>query len=132
MPGSQEHTLGYVYYLNLYLKYDSKTAGHILLRLLHPMVCVRTSWVTEKNQLICKGHLSYTCQLITKYQGHTDPTMKIGMHIFSACTCYKCIHVSRVNYERPAFPLLVLQSLPIQLQGLHVLYNTVMCTWHPY
>ena len=34
--------------------------------------------VTEKNRLIC--------DFITKYQGRTDPAMKIGMHIFLACT----------------------------------------------
>ena len=58
--------------------------------------------VTEKNQLICKGHLRYTCDFITEYQGHTDPTMKTGMHIFSACMHYdyKHIYVSRVTYER--------------------------------
>ena len=46
--------------------------------------------------------------------------MKIGMHIFSACKQYdyKC---------KRAFSLLVLQDLPIHLQGLHVLYDTLMC-----
>ena len=44
--------------------------------------------VTEKTGLICKGHLSYTCDFLTKYQGRTDPAMKIGMHICSACTQY--------------------------------------------
>ena len=38
--------------------------------------------VTEKNRLICKGHLSYTFDFMTEYQGFTDPAMSIGMHIF--------------------------------------------------
>ena len=42
--------------------------------------------VTEKNRRICKGHLSYPCDFITEFQGRIDPTMKIDMHIFSACT----------------------------------------------
>ena len=37
--------------------------------------------VTEINQLICKGHLSYTCDFMTEYQSRTDPTMKSGMRI---------------------------------------------------
>ena len=59
---------------------------------------------TEKNRLLCKGHLSYPCNFITEYHGRTDPTMKIGMHIFFAYTqySYKHIHVSRVTYERLA------------------------------
>ena len=74
--------------------------------------------VTEKNRLICKGHLSYTCVFITEFQGRTDPAMKIDIHIFSACA--------------RAFPLQVFQDLPIHLQGLHMLYNTLTCTLHPY
>ena len=46
----------------------------------------------RENRLICKGHLSYT-NFITEYRGHTDPTMEIGMHIFSACTQYVLIQV---------------------------------------
>ena len=58
--------------------------------------------VTEKNRLIYKRHLSYTCDFITEFQGRLDPTMNIDMHIFSACTQYghKRIHFSRVTYER--------------------------------
>ena len=58
--------------------------------------------VTEKNRLICKGHLRYTCDFLTKYQGRTGPAMKICMHIFSAYTqdIYKRIHASRVTYSR--------------------------------
>ena len=44
--------------------------------------------VTEKNRLICKGHLRYACDFITKYQGRTSPAMKIGTHISSVCTQY--------------------------------------------
>ena len=58
--------------------------------------------VTEKNRLICKAHLSYPCNFITEFQRRTDPTMKIDMHLFSACTQYghKHIHFSRVTNER--------------------------------
>ena len=59
---------------------------HSVKPLLHPIVHARTSCLTEKNWLICKGHLRYTCNFRTKYQGCTGPAMKIGMHIFSACT----------------------------------------------
>ena len=38
--------------------------------LLHPII--RMSWL----RLICKGHLGYTCDFITEYQGRTDPAMK--------------------------------------------------------
>ena len=66
----------------------------------HRSAC--TSWLQKKNRLIGKGHLSYTCVFLTEYQGHTDPAMKTGMHIFSVCTqnSYKRIHVSIVDYER--------------------------------
>ena len=57
----------------------------------------------------------------------------LDMHIFSACTHYghKHIHFSRETCAR-AFPLQVLQDLPIHLQGLQVPYNTLTCTLHPY
>ena len=99
--------------------------------LLHPVVHARTSWLQS-----CKGHLSYTFDFITEFQGHTDSTMKIDMHIFSACTQYgqKRIHFSRVTYEtcERAFPLQMLQDLPIHLQGWDIPYNTLTCTLHPY
>ena len=44
--------------------------------------------VTEKNRLICKAHLRYTCNFITEFQGCTDSAMKI--YIFYACTCQGC------------------------------------------
>ena len=40
----------------------------------------------EKNLLICKAHLWYTCDFITEFKGRTGPAMKIEVHIFSACT----------------------------------------------
>ena len=45
---------------------------------------VRTSWLQRKNRLICKGKL------------------KLHVTCFSVCMQYghKCIHVSRVTYER--------------------------------
>ena len=49
--------------------------------LLYPIVCVSTSWLQRKNQLISKGHKSYKYDFITEYQGRRDPAMKIGMHI---------------------------------------------------
>ena len=96
--------------------------------------------VTEKNRLICKAYLRYTCDFITEFiytrKGRTGPAMKIDMHIFSACMQYghKHIHFSRVTYETctRAFPLQVLQDLPIHLQGLHMPYNTLTCTLHVY
>ena len=59
--------------------------------------------------------------------------MKIDMHIFSACTQYghKHINFSRATCTR-AFPLQVLQDLPIHLQGLHMPYNTLTCILHIY
>ena len=58
--------------------------------------------VTEKNRLICKGPSRHTYDFRTKYQGRTGLAMKIGMHIFPACTqdIYKRIRASRVTYER--------------------------------
>ena len=92
--------------------------------------------ITENSWLICKGHLNYSCDFIREYKHHTNPTMKISMHIFSTCKQYgyKCIHVSRVTYKRLAYvhSLLVLQDLPINLKGLHVLYDTLTCTLHVY
>ena len=60
--------------------------------------------VTEKNRLICKAHLRYTCDVITEFKYCKGPALKIDMHIFCACTqCgHKRIHLSRVTYERLA------------------------------
>ena len=94
----------------------------------------------RENRLICKGHLSYTCNFITEFQGRTDPTMKIDMHIFPACMQYghKCIHFSRVTYERLAHVHFSCECCKIspfigRVAGyLHMLYNTLTCTLHPY
>ena len=89
----------------------------------------------SKNRLICKGHLSYTGDFITKYQGRTDPTMKIDMHIFSAWTQYgyKIHPYLKGNLRETCtctFTLPVLQDLSIHLQGLHVLYHACTCPLH--
>ena len=92
--------------------------------------------VTEKNRPICKAHLRYTCDFITEFKGHTDPAMKIDMHIFSACMQYGQTHpFLKGNLQETctrAFPLQVLQDLPIDLQGLHMPYNTLTCPLHVY
>ena len=79
----------------------------------------------RENRLICKGHL-ITCDFTTKYQGRTDPTMKIGMHIFSACKA------TLQETAAHAFFLLVLQDLPIHLKGLRMPYDALTCILHPY
>ena len=52
-----------------------------LKHLLHPIIHACISWLQRKNCLICKGHVSYTCDFITEYQGRRDPTRKIGMQV---------------------------------------------------
>ena len=42
--------------------------------------------VTERNRLICKGPLRYTCNFITEFQSCRAPTLKIDVHIIL------CVH----------------------------------------
>ena len=81
----------------------------------HPM-CTYVL-LTEKNRLICKGHLSYTCDFITEFRGRRDLAMKIGMHIiFSVLTKWLQVHpYLKGNLQETwarAFSLLVLDVLP--------------------
>ena len=80
--------------------------------------------VLPANRLICKGHLSHPCDFITEFQGRKDPVVKIGMHIFSACTQYghKHINFSRVTYERLAhvhFPCTCCKIAPFTCRVSH-------------
>ena len=58
--------------------------------------------VTEKNHLICKGHLSYTRDFMTEFQGRTDPAMIIGMHnILCMLSVWLQVHPCLTgNFER--------------------------------
>ena len=92
--------------------------------------------VTEKNQLIYNGHLSYTCSFITECLGCRNPAMKIGMHIFFLYMHAVWLQTHpflKTNLREAwtcAFSLLVLHMLPIHLQGLHLTYDTLACTLH--
>ena len=91
----------------------------------------------REKSLICKGHLSYMCNFITEYQGCRDPAMKICMHIiFCVHTVWLQMHPCLKDNIRETlghvFSLLVLSILPIYLQSLHVMYDTLTCTLHVY
>ena len=101
--------------------------------ILHPVICAH-ALVTEKNRLICKGYLRYPCNFITEFQGRSDPAMKMDMQIFSECTQYghKCIHFSRVTYERLAivhFPCKCCKISPVtcRLCTCHIIHPRVPC-----
>ena len=67
-----------------------RTLLQLVKPLLHPIIRA-CNYNYRKNRLICKGHLSFTYDFITEYQGR--------MQTFYACMQYgyKCIHVSRVT-----------------------------------
>ena len=80
--------------------------------------------VTEKNWLICRGHLSYTCNFITEFWGYGDSAMKIGMHMI---ICVLAAWLQMHPYPKGniwetwahAFSVLVFHILPSYLKGLH-------------
>ena len=91
---------------------------------------------TEKNRLICKAHLRYTCDFITEFKDRTGPAMKIDMHIFSACTQYghKRIHFSRVTYKRLAhvhFPCRCCKISPFTCRvcTCRIIHSRVPCVY---
>ena len=77
------------------------------------------------------------CDFIIECLSRTDPAMKIGMHtILCGLAIWLYMHPCLKGNVREAwaraFSLLVLQILPICLQGLHVSYHTLACTFHVY
>ena len=54
---------------------------------LHPVICAPMSWLQKKNQIICKGHFSFTFDVITEHQSCRDPAIKIFMNYISLSVC---------------------------------------------
>ena len=84
--------------------------------------------VTEKNRLICKGPSRHTCDFRTKYQGRTGPAMKIGMHIFPACT--QCVHMYLISDTLVGRIHIVFtcKSLLTHYQATFIFFNDICST----
>ena len=58
------------------IEFKERFGSHSISKVPSHLMCMYVL-VTEKSGLICKEHLSYTCDFITEYHGRTDPTIKI-------------------------------------------------------